>query len=213
MILSRYGVRLIKLEREHIELLRNWRNAEKISRFMEYREHISPEMQQRWFEGLSNERDFYFMIEYRGSLVGMIHTSGIDWEKGTGDAGLFIYEDKYLSTYTPVLASLCMVDLFFGILKLKKLYAKVMANNPVAESYNRNLGFKPLPCTPGNTFQMFELLRDDYFAATETLRNKAIAVEGNHFTLHISEKYKALLQGLDAFRLKPDFELNIIYTN
>ncbi len=209
MILSRYGVKLIKLTQEHIELLRTWRNADKISRFMEFREHITPEMQQRWFESLSDERDFYFMIEYHGVLVGMIHTSGIDWKAGKGDAGLFIYDDKYLSTYTPVLASLCMVDLFFGVLNLKQLYAKVMVNNPVAASYNRNLGFKPLPAKEGSTFQMFELNKDDYFKATENLRSKAIAVEGNHFTLQLSKANRALLEKLGAFNSVPDFELTL----
>lgn len=42
MIVSRYGVKLIKLQQEHVELLRTWRNAEKISRFMEFRDHITP---------------------------------------------------------------------------------------------------------------------------------------------------------------------------
>ncbi len=213
MILSRYGVKLIKLEQEHIELLRTWRNADKISRFMEFREHITPEMQQRWFDGLSPERDFYFMIEYRGSLVGMIHTSDIDWNKGNGDAGLFIYEDRYISTYTPVLASLCMVDMFFGVLKLERLYAKVMMNNPVAESYNRKLGFKPLTAIKESDFHMYELKRDDYFTATENLRNKAIAIEGNHFTLQLSNKYRLILEQVNAFKPVADFELAINHTD
>ncbi len=209
MIVSRYGVKLIKLQQEHIELLRTWRNAEKISRFMEFRDHITPKMQQRWFEGLSNEADFYFMIEYRGSLVGMIHASGIDWKQGRGDAGLFIYEDRYLSTYTPVLASLCMVDLFFGVFTLERLYAKVMRNNPVAEAYNSNLGFKPIPTQEEHDFQMFELTRENYFAATESLRKKAIAVEGNHFTLQLSNGGKQLLNKLGALRPVAEFEITL----
>jgi UDP-4-amino-4,6-dideoxy-N-acetyl-beta-L-altrosamine N-acetyltransferase len=209
MIVSRYGVKLIKLEQQHIELLRTWRNAEKISRFMEFREHITPEMQQRWFEGLNQEADFYFMIEYRGSLVGMIHASGIDWKQGRGDAGLFIYEDRYLSTYTPVLASLCMVDLFFGVFTLERLYAKVMRNNPVAEAYNSNLGFKHKPMQEEHDFQMFELTRDNYFAATDNLRKKAISVEGNHFTLQLSDGGNQLLNKLGVLRAVADFEINI----
>ncbi len=205
MIVSRYGVRLVRLRLEHIELLRTWRNAEKISRFMEYREHITPEMQQKWFEGLKPDSDFYFMIEYRGNLVGMIHASGIDWQDGRGDAGLFIFEDRYLSTYTPVLASLCMVDLFFGVLRLERLYAKVMRNNPVAAAYNARLGFKLLPGQEEQEYQMFELSKADYYKATEVLRNKAIAVEGNGFTLQISPDTEHLFKELAVFNKKPDF--------
>jgi len=209
MIVSRYGVKLIKLEQQHIELLRTWRNAEKIARFMEFRDHITPDMQQRWFDGLNPESDFYFMIEYRGHLVGMIHASGIDWKQGRGDAGLFIYEDRYLSTYTPVLASLCMVDLFFGIFTLERLYAKVMRNNPVAEAYNSNLGFKPMLLQEEHDFKMFELTRENYFAATENLRKKAIAVEGNHFTLKMSDNSRQLLYRLGALKPVADFEITL----
>lgn len=211
MIVSKYGVRLVKLQQEHIELLRTWRNADKISRFMEYREHITPAMQQKWFDGLSPERDFYFMIEYRGNLVGMIHTSGINWQEGRGDAGLFIYEDKYLSTYTPVLASLCMVDLFFGIFTLERLYAKVMRNNPVAAAYNARLGFKVLPNQEEQEYQILELTNADYFKATEQLRAKAIAVEGNHFTLKLSPASQTLLNSFGALRVNPKFDVNIVH--
>lgn len=209
MIAARYGVKLIRLRQEHIELLRTWRNADKISRFMEFRDHITPKMQQQWFDGLNPHEDFYFMIEYHGQLVGMIHTSGVNWQEGRGDAGLFIFEDRYLSTYTPVLASLCMVDLFFGVFSLQRLYAKVMRNNPVAADYNRRLGFKLMPGQEAMDFQMFELSRDDYFAATAMLRAKAIAVEGNHFTLQISEDLQALLQALGAFRNLAEFDLKL----
>jgi hypothetical protein len=139
----------------------------------------------------------------------MIHASGIDWKQGRGDAGLFIYEDRYLSTYTPVLASLCMVDLFFGVFTLERLYAKVMRNNPVAEAYNSNLGFKPIPTKVEHDFQMFELTRENYFAATESLRKKAIAVEGNHFTLQLSNGGKQLLNKLGALRPVAEFEITL----
>lgn len=209
MIVSRYGVRLIKLREEHIELLRTWRNAEKIARFMEYREHITPEMQQRWYESLKPESDFYFMIEYHGNLVGMIHASGIDWKEGRGEAGLFIYEDRYLSTYTPVLASLCMVDLFFGVLTLERLHAKVMRNNPIAAAYNARLGFKLLPGQEEQEYQMFELTKANYYHATESLRNKAIAVEGNGFSLEITQYTERLLNELGVMRKEPDFDLTL----
>ena len=212
MIIDRYGIRLLKLRHENIDLLRQWRNAEKISRFMEYREHISPAMQQRWFDGLDPVCDMYFMIEYHGQLVGMIHTSNIDIEQGTGDAGLFIYNDELQSTHLPVLASLSMVDVVFGLLGLRKLYAKVMAGNTVAERYNRNLGFEQIAeqTTPG--FQTYVLDRDKYWEATDLLHVTAQKIGGPHFKVDMSNAYYERLSTAGMLRNAPNAMFDNVLT-
>ncbi len=202
-------MRLVRLRQEHIELLRTWRNAEKIARFMEYRQHITPQMQQQWFDRLSPIADFYFMIEYRGEMVGMIHASGINWLEGRGDAGLFIFEDRYLSTYIPVLASLCLLDLFFGVFGLQRLYAKVMRNNPVATEYNKRLGFKALPDQAAHDFQLYKLERADYLATTESLRAHATTVEGNGFDIALDSATESMLRSVGAFTERQDFDFNL----
>ena len=61
--LTDYGVKLVQLTEDKIELVRQWRNSDKIKKYMEYRDYISPEMQQKWFNKISNTtNDFFFII-------------------------------------------------------------------------------------------------------------------------------------------------------
>lgn len=207
MIIARYGIKLIRLTEDHIETLRQWRNDEKISRYMEFREYITPEMQQRWFAGLDPLNDFYFMIEYQGQLVGMIHCSDIDWQKGTGNAGLFIYNSDLQSTHVPVLASLAMVDAFFGLTRLNTMFAKVMKGNLAAERYNTNLGFQKLPDQEELAFQEYELDKDDYFSKTNALRERAqkVARANDHVTVSKVLYDKLLAQDLLLSDPTPEF--------
>lgn len=200
MIIEKFGIRLLRLQEEHIELLRTWRNAEKIRRFMEFRDQITPEMQLRWFQSLDPVKDMYFMIEYQGQLVGMIHTSNINLETGTGDAGLFIYNDELQSTHLPVLASLSMVDVMFGVFRLKRLYAKVMEGNAVAERYNRNLGFDKMATPAASGFQLYELRNSKYWETTELLHLTAEKIGGERFMISFNKAYHDQLTAVEMFR-------------
>ncbi len=203
MIVEQFGIKLIRLQEAHIELLRNWRNADKINRYMEYRQHITPEMQARWFKSLNPLTDFYFMIEYHGELVGMIHTGKIDWKTGTGDAGLFVYKDQLLSTHLPVLASLTMVDVFFGLFNLQSITAKVMQGNEVAVRYNRNLGFEQVPGQPPAEFQQYILHKANYYTTTQNLHTTARRIGGDYLGLQFSRTFYDMLETNNCFLPEP----------
>ncbi|MDX2000987.1 MAG: GNAT family N-acetyltransferase [Chitinophagales bacterium] len=194
MTIEGYGVWLEPLDADHIEMVRQWRNSQKINTYMEYRDYISPEMQQAWFAKLNPLTDFYFLIKYNERYVGLIHTSNVDWQAGTAEAGLFIYEDHYLSTPIPVFASLSMVDAFFLYFPVNKLYAKVMTGNAVAEQYNQSLGFKLMPNQEGLQFKRFVLDKADYFASASQLRSAAQILERDSIKVHFDySHYQALL--------------------
>ena len=114
MKLIKYGLTLKRLTKEDIELLRNWRNSESVNRFMEYREYITPEMQEKWFESINNPNNFYYIIIYNDEKIGLINDKGFDrFGKATSEAGLFIAVDKYKNTFVPVLASLILLEVSF----------------------------------------------------------------------------------------------------
>ena len=97
-VLDNYDVRLIRLSREKIEMIRNWRNDPKISQYMEYREIISTEMQVKWFESINNNENLYYIIEFKGEEIGLINIKDIDNESKSGESGVFRYSDKYLNS-------------------------------------------------------------------------------------------------------------------
>ena len=194
MQISRYGIKLSRLQKHQIEMVRNWRNAPEIRDYMEYRRHITPQMQERWFQSLHPLKDFYFVIEYHRQPVGLIHNSEIDWSAKTGNAGLFIWEKQMLGSFVPVLASLCMVDFFFRVCALQTLFAKVMAANKVAVAYNEKLGFRKAEDAAGKDFVKYALEKKNYLTCTKDLHEMAAAVGSKILEITIEND---LLEKLD----------------
>lgn len=179
MKISRYGITLERLKKEQIDLVREWRNDSKIAQYMFYKGEITAAMQQEWFESIDNEQNFFFLIHYKNSPVGLINISSIDWENKTAYTGLFIYDDKFLASDVPVMASLAMLDVFFILFDLQSVYAKVKGNNKAAHNYNSSLGFNRTKKIEHALGYEYMLQKEIYLITTTHLRNIAIRLKGN----------------------------------
>lgn len=170
MIVRGYGVELHLLSEEDLELVRVKRNSDFIRDRMEYREEITPEMQQQWFRTINNAHNNYYVIVYQNEKVGLISGNQVDWEKReTGNGGLFIWEEKFRDSLVPIAASLLLTDLTF-LIGLERVRIKVMRNNTRAVTYNRLLGFELLEGQEHNESQLYELTKERYEARTGKLK-------------------------------------------
>ena len=160
MILEGYGVKLHRLTEEKIELLRIWRNDPKIQQYMGYREHITPEMQNAWFKRINNDNNYYFIIEYEGKEIGCINIKDIDYEKKTGEPGIFIWDDEYLNTDVPMRASFCQGDFIWNTLKLDSLHIHILKSNTRAIKQNLFWGYKLQPNQDDLELQEYVLTRE-----------------------------------------------------
>ncbi|HEY0262219.1 MAG TPA: GNAT family N-acetyltransferase [Chitinophagales bacterium] len=178
MTISKFGVELKRLTVDKIELVRAWRNDPKISRSMFFAQHITAEMQQKWFESIDNEHNFYFLIYYHGKAVGLIHTSEIDNAKKTAFSGLFIYDESYWGTDVPVRASLAMLDFFFAENSIETFFAKTKKDNKAAILYNEMLGFEVESEIEKDTGLLLKLTKENYYRASARLQKIAERVKG-----------------------------------
>lgn len=170
--INKFGVTLRLLTHDKIEMLRNWRNDPDIQKYMEYRSYITSEMQECWFKQISTSgRDFYFIIEYEGKEVGCINLKNVDFQKGEGEPGLFIYDNQCLGTDVPVRASLCLGYFAWDVLKLKSEYIHVLSDNKRAIRYNKLLGFKIAPGQENVYSQLYILTREDAEKSIKRLKN------------------------------------------
>ncbi len=142
MKLSKYGITLIRLREEDIELVRQWRNSPQINQFMEYREHITPEMQIEWFRSVDNYENFYYIIEYQDEKIGLINSSHIEWDTVSSEGGIFLWDEKYYETFVPVWASLCLLETSYFILGAGKSVIKTLRDNERAKKLNTHLGYE-----------------------------------------------------------------------
>lgn len=188
MKISRYGITLERLTADTIEMVRQWRNDRKIMRFMFYKGEITPAMQQEWFQSINNEQNFFFLIYLGETPVGLINISSIDWENKTAYTGLFIYEDTYLGTDVPVMASLAMLDVFFLIFDLQLVYAKVKGSNKVAHNYNTTLGFSRTKKIELGLGYEYMLQKEIYLLEAKKIRNAAIHLKGNSTVIELNPK-------------------------
>lgn len=160
LVLESYGVKLKRLTHNKIELLRQWRNDPKIQQYMIYREEITPEMQEQWFQKIDNDNNFYFIIEYEGKEIGCVNIKDVDYEKKTGEPGIFIYDDEYLNTDVPMRASFCQGDFVWDMLNLDELYIHVLKSNHRAVKENLFFGYELLPNQENLEEQKYVLTRE-----------------------------------------------------
>lgn len=186
MKITRYGISLQRMTLEDAELVRQWRNDKKISQFMFYKGEITKAMQDEWFSSIDNEQNFFFIIIHNNISVGLINISSIDWENKTAYTGLFIYEDKFLSTDIPVMASLTMLDVFFLLFDIQLVYAKVKGNNKVAHNYNSSLGFTRTKKIEFGLGYEYMLQKEIYLLEAKQVRNAAIHLKGNKTTIELN---------------------------
>jgi RimJ/RimL family protein N-acetyltransferase len=196
MIIRNFGIILSQLTLEDIELVRYWRNSKEISSVMEYQKFITEEEQKKWFSVLNPHSDFYFLINYKGVKIGLIHTSHINWKEKTADAGLFVWDKNYLGTHIPVLASLAMLECFFENFGLQKYFAKVRRENSVAVRYNLALGFRLCEKSNDSKFDFYVLEKENYLKTSEKLKRFASTVSSEKAQMEIAPELLAEIGNL-----------------
>ena len=162
MTIKQYGIELIRLETQYIEMLRQWRNAPEIVQNMEYQEYITAEMQKKWFQNINNLNNFYFLIRRKENWVGMIHLSDVNYDLKETESGIFIGNPDFKQSTFPIMASLVTLDFAFNSLKLEKVYAKVNKNNERALSYNKGIGFRYVEDAENKSFVLLAITRGNY---------------------------------------------------
>lgn len=179
--ITKYEVTLRLLTHEKIEMVRRWRTDPKISQFMGYRDDITPEMQEQWFAELNNGVDnFYWIIEFNGEEIGLINVKDVDYNKKTGESGVFIYSDKYLNTDVSYRAHLAMFDFIFEEVGLQIIYSHMLKTNLRAQRFGLFLGAHLADGQENVENQLYIKTREDYYNNTNRKRfvdryNKMIA--------------------------------------
>lgn len=164
LILKNYDVALEKLTEDKIELVRMWRNDYKISKFMEFNDYITPDMQAAWFHKIDNDNNYYFIIKYKGSELGLINIKDYDHTTKIGESGIFIYEDKYLNSDIAYRANLVMFDYIFGVIGADMIKAHIKEENSRAARLCLFIGFRQSSQT------QYTLKKEEYYQNTNRER-------------------------------------------
>lgn len=179
LILKQFDVRLIRLQRDDLELVRTWRNSAHVRDNMVYKDYITEEMQNAWFESINNPFNYYFVIEFDSKKVGVINAKNFQKEHGFGEGGIFIGDQTYEHSFAAVYASLCLLNFVFYLLKdINKSCIRILKDNFRAIQYNKLLGYEWVEDSEDGLNQIYELTRENYLTKGLKL-NKAAAIFAN----------------------------------
>ena len=183
MIVKKYGIELHRLTQNDLELVRQKRNDKTIREKMFYQKEITKQEQQAWFETINNNQNYYFIIKYKGKKIGLISGEILSYEKKIGTGGIFIWNPLFENSHIPVIASICLADMTFLILKMKKTTAKVRMDNKVAIDYNLKLGYEIVQEIGEKGMLKMELTVEDYFNKANELRRLVKKISGDNTDL------------------------------
>jgi RimJ/RimL family protein N-acetyltransferase len=169
MILGKGKLKFIRLARNDLELVRQWRNSPAINRYMEYRGYISSQAQVEWFNSINNFDNFYFIVEHEYKKVGLVNAKNIDWKARTAEGGVFFWDEQIYNSPLPVITFMLLADLLVKGFDVE-LYAHVLKSNRRAIRYNTILGFKLCEGQEEVENQLYLLSKENYLHKTEKIR-------------------------------------------
>ncbi len=177
----KYGIVLERLKEKDIELVREWRNSDRVRLNMEYRKIISADEQKAWFKSINNLGNNYMIIHYQGEKIGLLNDKNIDWEQRSSESGLFIGVEKYCNSFVPYFVSIAGIELNFHFLNWEKQYAHILRSNPNAIKYNEELGYRLSDGQEGIENQLYEMTRASFEKSAGKIRKAVynIAVDGH----------------------------------
>lgn len=182
MRFARFGVRLERVEHEHLELVRQWRNSDWVLPHMRYREFIQPDQQLRWFDALEPTSNWYFIAHTRDVPYALFHIKDIDWTRGSGESGGFVGDPAFIGRPEPAQATLALMDFAFFVLQLQVLQAHYNAKLSRIVHFNRQLGYQILR-EEADGFSCASVTADGYLKTADAFRKAALALHGTSAVL------------------------------
>lgn len=208
MYIQKNNILFTRLNEEDIELLRHWRNHNSIKKYMVYREHITEEMQKKWFQSVNNNKNLYFIIEYKGKKIGLINGKDIDWDGKTMETGIFIWNKYYRKTHIPTICTMIFAEFGVAMGGLTPT-ATILRNNERALKYNKMLGFKIIEDDPEKEYIRLSLEKDNMGYIAKRLKAALNLLAGDELIkMHFDKEdvdggiHDLIIQGIGASNIK-----------
>jgi RimJ/RimL family protein N-acetyltransferase len=183
-----FGITLQRLAADDLEMVRQWRNSSWVRPYMRYREVIGAEQQIRWFQGLNEECDWYFIARSGAVPFALFDIKAIDWATACGESGGFVGDPGFIGRPEPAQATLALMDFGFHLLRLQALQARYSASLARLVRFNQQLGYA-VTREGDDGFLYAEVSAERYSQQAAPLRKAAITTHGPDATLTSSPPF------------------------
>lgn len=159
-----------------------WRNFERVRKYMYTSHSISWEEHQAWFARVqySTEKK-YLICEYKAKPIGQVNFVDLDQQNHHAFWGFYVGDTSAPRGSGSVMGFLG-IEYAFTELDLRKLYGEALANNISSVNYHRRLGFKEegrfiqhiQSCGEYQDIVRFALFQPEWLNYRENLKNRLL---------------------------------------
>lgn len=136
-------IKLIKLQKEDLELVRNWRNSEDVTKYMYNESYITVEEHNKWFEKIKDSQDsIYWIIEYNNKKLGLASITGIDNTLKSCYWAFYLGDTSVRGGGIGAKIEYNVIEYVFSILNLNKLRCEVFISNDRVIKMHEKYGFR-----------------------------------------------------------------------
>lgn len=141
--MSKEDIKLVELQREDIELIREWRNSEEVASYMYSTDKITKEQQAAWFQKISTDTTCqYWIIEYKGRQLGLASLTGINKTLNSCYWAFYLGDTSVRGAGIGGKVEYNVLKYVFEDLKLNKLRCEVFTFNDKVIGMHEKFGFR-----------------------------------------------------------------------
>lgn len=169
-----FGIELKQIQREDIEMVREWRNHPDVAMYMLSQDDITPEQQRYWFEQLQQSTSQQcFVAYYNNEPMGIANCKAIESQRlHTAQAiepGVYMApESRYRGTIMAFAPAMALNQSLFEYTECEKLVACVKVTNNGAIRFNKMMGYEQIPTDEKDLVRM-HLSKDNFLKAKEKI--------------------------------------------
>jgi len=136
-------INILKVNDEIKEKVRQWRNKEKIRRYMLSQHIITKEEHLNWIESLKNRNDWKFWVVFVDEIpIGSVYLQNIDFKNLTSEWGFYVGEEDFQGRGLGKYILFKLLEFYFEEMKFEVLFTKVLSVNIAALNIYRKFKFK-----------------------------------------------------------------------
>jgi UDP-4-amino-4,6-dideoxy-N-acetyl-beta-L-altrosamine N-acetyltransferase len=124
-----------------LDIILEWRNSERIRKYMFTDQVITKEQHLSWFENLKHDPKLkYLIFEYMGQPSGVVNFSNIDYRNHKCNWGIYLGKED-LPEGTGAIMGRLAIKYAFESLNIRKLCGEILAYNERSIKFHQKLGF------------------------------------------------------------------------
>lgn len=141
--MSNIDIDLIPLKEEHLEMVRNWRQLDEVSKYMYTNPKITQEQQLAWYKSISTDpTKIFFIISFQEKPLGLCSVTDINFTFKRCSWAFYLGDSSVRGQGIGSKVEYNVLNYVFDELNLNKLNCEVFVSNDKVIKMHEKFGFR-----------------------------------------------------------------------